>query len=263
MSFVLAVTLSLAAAGLQEPAKTPRIELVRVPDGGLQPRAEVGEDGTLHLVYFTGDAAAGDLRYVRSRDGGKSFEAPIEVNHRKASAVAIGNVRGAQIALGRNGRVHVVWNGLGAKSKDGKTREPDPLLYTRLDDSGKTFELERDVISKHHGLDGGSAVAAHGDFVYVLWHAPGSEGEGEDARVVYSAASRNGGEDFVQLGLTFAGTGVCPCCGMSAMFSNSGWLGALYRTAHDGDGRDTMLMEFGLDVSSLAFRLLDPWKVPT
>src|SRR5262249_43885903 len=42
------------------------VELLRTPDGGIQPQAVVDAKGTLHLIYFKGDKAeAGDLFYVR------------------------------------------------------------------------------------------------------------------------------------------------------------------------------------------------------
>jgi hypothetical protein len=46
--------------------------------------------------------------YVR-REGGSS---PIRsVNGQEGSAIATGTIRGGHIALGKNGRVHVGWNG--------------------------------------------------------------------------------------------------------------------------------------------------------
>ena len=51
--------------------KTPSgVTLVRVPSGGIQPEAAIDPRGVLHLVYFSGEARAGDLFYVRSTDYG-------------------------------------------------------------------------------------------------------------------------------------------------------------------------------------------------
>src|SRR5262245_47097381 len=80
----------------------------RVPDSGLQPSAMVGSDGTVHLVYLTGDPKSSDIIY-RSRPAQREWSPPIRVNSQTGSAVAIGTIRGAQLALGRNGRLHVAW----------------------------------------------------------------------------------------------------------------------------------------------------------
>ncbi len=50
-------------------SSVPRVELKRVPEGGIQPQTAVGHDGTVHLVYFKGDPSEGDLVYARSKDG--------------------------------------------------------------------------------------------------------------------------------------------------------------------------------------------------
>jgi hypothetical protein len=76
------------------------IRIYRVPSGGIQPQVAVDDMGTLHLVYYTGDAHHGDLFYARSRDAGSSFSSPLRVNER-GSAIAAGTTRGAQLALGR------------------------------------------------------------------------------------------------------------------------------------------------------------------
>ena len=35
--------------------------MIRTPDGGIQPQAVMDEQGVIHLVYFKGDPARGDL----------------------------------------------------------------------------------------------------------------------------------------------------------------------------------------------------------
>ena len=82
------------------------IRIYRVPNGGIQPQVAVDDRGTVHLVYYTGGAQHGDLFYVRSRDGGASFSSPVRVNE-GGSAIAAGTIRGAQLALGKAGRVRV------------------------------------------------------------------------------------------------------------------------------------------------------------
>ena len=89
----------------------PNVSLVRVPNGGIQPQVVTDRDGTLHLLYYSGDPAGGNLYYVRSSDAGRSWSRAVRVNAEDGTAVAKGTIRGGQLAIGKNGRVHVAWNG--------------------------------------------------------------------------------------------------------------------------------------------------------
>src|SRR5438477_618921 len=151
----------------------PQVRILRVPQGGIQPETVVGPDGTLHMTCFTGDAAAGNIEYVREAPGAKGFSAPIRVNSQPASAVAIGTVRGPQMALGRNGRIYVVWFGSAAAQPRGP-KGATPILFSRLNAMGTAFEPERSLMQYAIGADGGVSVAAdlRGQ-VYVVWHATG------------------------------------------------------------------------------------------
>src|SRR5437588_6051208 len=87
------------------------VSVMRVPDGGIQPQVAVDAAGTAHLIYYKGKESGGDIFYVREKADEKEFSKPIQVNGRPGSAMAIGTIRGAQLAVGKNGRVHVIWNG--------------------------------------------------------------------------------------------------------------------------------------------------------
>lgn len=113
----------VAAAAFSRSIAGPTVELKRVPNGGIQPQVAVDENGTVHLVYFTGDPSQGDLFYTRSKDG-ESFSDSIRVNSVPGTAVAIGNIRGARIALGRHGNVYVVWNGSAKLGEPALGRSP-------------------------------------------------------------------------------------------------------------------------------------------
>jgi hypothetical protein len=98
-------------AGADKGRDSDRVRVIETPDGGIQPQAAIDGQGVLHLVYFRGQPAGGDLFYARLEPGEERFSRPVEVNNQHGSAVAIGTIRGGQIALGRGGRVHVAWNG--------------------------------------------------------------------------------------------------------------------------------------------------------
>ena len=84
------------------------------------------------------------------------------------SSVATGNIRGGRIALGRQGRVYVAWNGSAKLGEPAKGRSP--MLFTRLNDAGTAFEPERNLIQTAYGLDGGGG------------RTPAKEGKGKEQR---------------------------------------------------------------------------------
>ena len=81
------------------------VRFCRVPASGIQPQAAIDSRGTLHIVYYTGDPHHGDLHYARSEDGGANFSPALPVKMRVDSAISAGTIRGAQLALGKGGRV--------------------------------------------------------------------------------------------------------------------------------------------------------------
>lgn len=243
--FLALSTLALAAISGGSAARLPPppVDLIRVPAGGIQPEIEVSE-GIVHLLYFSGEAEHGDLNYVRSRDYGRTFSKPIRVNSTPGSAIAAGAIRGAQLAVGRNGRVHVAWNGSSVAQPEGAGKE-SPMLYARLNDAGTAFEPERNLISSAWGLNGGGTLAAdrQGD-VYVFWHAPPPGlTANEENRRVWMAKSSDDGKTFARETIAFdSPTGVCGCCGMHAFAGLDGVVHVLFRAAYQTVHRDMYLL---------------------
>ncbi|HEV3142872.1 MAG TPA: hypothetical protein VGZ47_03195 [Gemmataceae bacterium] len=230
-------------------AAEPKIDLMRVPDQGIQPQLQVDAKGTVHLIYFKGDPGHGDIFYTHLQPGQRPAK-PMRVNSHPGSAIAIGNIRGAQLALGKNGRVHVAWNG----SSQAEPKGPDgvtPMLYTRLNDAGTAFESQRNLMHSAFILDGGGSVAADQDGnVYVTWHAASPERRGEAYRCVWVARSSDEGKSFGNEKRAIANeTGACGCCGMRAFADSHGGVYALYRSAEQKIHRDTWLL-FSRDQSA-------------
>lgn len=235
--------------------------LERVPQEGLQPQVVLDESGIAHLLYYAGDAKGGNLFYTRRR--GAEWEKPLRVNSRDHCAIAVGTIRGGQMAVGAGGRVHVAWNG--NKPWPGSSHKGAPMFYTRLNRAGTGFDPERDVMTFTEELDGGGSVAADGQGnVYVVWHghAPGARA-GEAGRAVYVAKSTDHGATFAkEVAVSPDPTGTCGCCGLKALATRSGDVYVLYRAATEVVHRDVVLLASSDGVS---FRKLfaDPWKVAT
>src|SRR5262245_20801258 len=107
-----------------------KVTLIRTPDSGIQPQAVIDPKGTTHLIYYKGEAGQGDLFYVHRKINESDFSNPIRVSTQSGSAIAAGSIRGAQLALGKNGRIHVAWDGMGKGAIPAKFdgKEVTPLL---------------------------------------------------------------------------------------------------------------------------------------
>lgn len=257
---VILLVLTLLPLDTAAAATPVRVDTVRVPDGGIQPQVVTDAKGQVHVVYFKGEPAAGDLFYVRSEDGCRTFTPPLRVNSQSNSAIAVGTVRGAHLAVGRNGRLHVAW--MGAKPEQSAAAKAVPMLYARLAPDGKSFEPQRNLIGSHPGLDGGGSVAADADGnVFVAWHAPG-KGQGEEAREVFLACSTDDGETFEPERPVLAKpTGVCACCGMRVLSPGGGRVFIVYRSAQKTVNRDVHLLRSNDAGQTFRDLVSDPWKV--
>ena len=178
----------------QAAGQVPRVELIRAPEEGLQPHACVDAVGTVHLIYGKSGGESGwspgDLYYVRMKPGEKEFSKPIRVNSQPKSAVAVTTAGGGQLAVGKGGRVHIVWNGSRSPTPKGEAAakpagergekqkkaggDIKPLFYARLNDDGTAFEPQRNLAGKTEALDGAGTIAADGSGnIFILWHEIG------------------------------------------------------------------------------------------
>lgn len=280
LSFLPLALLSIAAPGrsaADEPR--PKVATLRVPGGGIQPQVALGRDGVvhphLHLIYYRGDPRSGDIFYVHSKDDGATFSTPLRVNRQEGSAVAAGNIRGAQLALGKDDRVHVAWNGSQRARPRGPPNPelPDdspykhsaPLLYTRLRDDRSGFEAEHNLMTSTYALDGGGSVAAdQKGNVYVTWHAPRVGGpKGEAGRAVWIARSTDDGRTFSpETKANSEPTGACGCCGLRSFVDRRGVLYTLYRTATSVLKRDMYLLVSEDRARRSRGARIHPWNVP-
>ncbi len=258
--FVLTVGLYLSSEAAEGDTHYAVVTM-RVPNHGIQPQAAVDGKGVVHLVYFKGAPAGGDLFWIRSEDG-THFAHPIRINSHPGSAIAVGNIRGAHLALGKNGRVHVAWNG-SSKAFPKAPGNAIPMLYTRLNDEGTGFEEQRNLIRSAAGLDGGGSVAADGaGNVYVFWHAPDPGKKGENNRRVWVAVSNNDGKTFAaERAASSEPTGACGCCGLRGFADSKGNVYALYRGAKDSTQRDMYLLTSTNGGKTFQCLSVHPWEI--
>lgn len=265
LAIAFAVSASEKVAGTF-PGKVPAtfsgaspVAVVALPGDGIQPQAVIDANDVIHMVFFSGNASGGDLYYAKLGADGHQLSEPVRVNSTHGSALATGSIRGAQLALGRNGHVHIAWHG--SKAADEATGTDAPMWYTRSAD-GLHFDSQRALSGKSKGLDGGSVSADRFGHVAVVWHGMGTQ-PGEGHRTVYIARSADDGASFAAVApATTAPVGACGCCGMRALFDRAGALHVIYRAATDGTHRDTTwLMIQG--VTPRPPLRVDPWDLQT
>jgi hypothetical protein len=263
LAFLLALTLVCQPVdGKAQIASSPKTALLRVPDDGIQPQAVVDSTGIVHLIYYKGDPMAGDIYYVRKDREGTSINKPIRVNSHPGSAIAMGWVRGAQIAIGKGNRAHIIWNGSEKAEPKGAGGSSNPMLYTRLNDTGTAFEPQRNLITWAGGIDGGGALTADSKgSVYVFWHATAGAAD-EAGQAVFVALSTDEGKTFSREVKANPGlSGACACCGMKAFIDAQGLLYVLYRAAGGNVNRDTMLLISRDKGKSFESKTLAKWKL--
>src|SRR5215203_1517538 len=87
---VVAAVVATAPTSLRA---TAAVTVLTLPNGGIQPQAVVDATGTIHVVYFSGDAGGGDLYYIKLVGATRKPTSPVRVNSVDGSALATGSVR--------------------------------------------------------------------------------------------------------------------------------------------------------------------------
>ena len=237
-------------------ASTVRME--RVPEGGVQPQVVAGADGTLHMVYLTGEPGKADVNYASRKPGTKAWSKAVLANSQPGTAVALGTIRGAQVAVAADGRVHVVWNGPGSKDR------PSELFYARKEPAASAFEPQRSLLGDTKALDGGATIAAgNKGQVFIVWHgAPAGAQPGEQNRVVFVLKSTDSGRTFAgPKAANLDDAGVCACCSVKSFVSPEGDLFTLYRAARRPDQRDVTLLISKDGGASFQHQIVGPWAI--
>ena len=239
----------LAAAACAALAPGPSVETLRIPEGGRMPRAVLDDSGTLHAVYATGAMTSADLFYVSRGPDASDWTTPVRVNSDEFSVFAAGPIDGGQLALGPDGRLHVVWF----------QTDPVRIFYTRSTLGG--FEPQRTVAPEEAGgVEASPAVVTDaGGTVFVLWHA----GAVEDARrAVYLAVSDDGGKSFAApRPVSAPSEGACACCSLAALSDRRGDLFVSYRGARDNMNRGQRLLTSTDAGETFSDELIDPWEL--
>ena len=232
--------LCLLLALLLGSAVVAEIRIEETPDGGVQPRLNVDDSGNVHLLYFkkrlsAPSAREGNLYYRQYLPEQNRFGLPVKVSSNAFNIRTFAIAR-ASIAVGGDGRVHVVWY----------LPRDNQYFYTRSNIERSQFEAQQPIVDVFgEGLDAGADIAALGSQVAIVWGAGALSREYE--RTVYGRISKDSGATFGdELQMGSKELGACACCSLATNFGDENQLAIAYRSAIDGVGRhmQTLTLQF-------------------
>ncbi len=243
-SIVLLGLITATLVGLSCTATVPRdgaVQVIAVPGGGRVPDAEIDATGTIHLVYLAGH----NVYYVKSIDGGQTFSKPIRVNT-EADFASGGRYRGPDLAIGKNGLIHVLWYNAAYQQK--RPKDEWGVMYARLRPGESAFEPSQNL--NHQPSDNFSLTADKNGTVAVIWMADG----------VYVSRSEDEGTSFSPSIKLEADP--CECCGSRALYTEEGSLFVLYRDKARND-RDMYLARLPGGQQAFTYTKLSqrPWHI--
>src|SRR5215831_16440931 len=121
--------------------RSDRVTIVRVPNGGKAVEGQMTPDGTLHLLYDSGDLPY----YAKSFDQGKSFGAPLPVVNKDARKETL-VFSGAAMAVSPAGAVYVAMMTNNSQVK--LSSVPEGFVYAVLSPGAKAFAPVRSLNDK-------------------------------------------------------------------------------------------------------------------
>ena len=231
-----------------------RVTVVRIPEGGRMPRAVGDGAGVIHLMYFDGVMSGGDILYAHRTPRASGWSEPHPVNSVPRSAVGVGPIDGGQLALGHDGRLHVVWF----------QTNPVRLFYTRSTVDRTRFESQRVLAEFASELfEATPTVTADSENrIFVLWHGATIRDADDVRRAVYMMRSTGGGVVFDEpIAISPLAEGACGCCGIQALAHTDGTLAVSYRGARDNIRRGQRLLTSHDAGRTWTDTLLEPWEI--
>jgi hypothetical protein len=242
MKLPFALVLALVMVGRAGPCVANEVRIVHTPNGGEVPDAEVDTRGAIHIAFVKGE----DAYYAKSDNGGKSFSQPLRINSQPGTVHPANMFRGPDLALGQNGRVHVIWYVNAYQRK--LPQDQWGVFCSHLDPGEKAFAQE--VNLNHKPSDNYSLAADDQGHVAVVWMA---------GKLFVTESSDNGGS-FRTQEISIADP--CECCASRALFSKDGTLTIAYRDKAENIRDMHVITRTGSGADFQKHRLSStPWRI--
>jgi len=206
--------IALAAGHANE--RVNRVTVIRVPGDANVVKAQLGADGTIHLLL---DAERGP-RYVKSTDAGVTFSAPMTIVDAASQKPDL-KFQGEDLAIGKDGRVHVAMSNNAWKLK--LPEEQWGFYFASLVPGAKAFSPVRNVNRKPS--EGFSLAADERGNVSACFLSG----------KLFTMASHDNGETFSEYAEPNPAWDPCNCCTTAAAYGADGKLALLYREETDNE----------------------------
>lgn len=223
---------------------TKRVSVSRVPGAGSVVKAQAGADGTIDLLLDSDDGP----QYVKSKDGGATFSAPIPVVDAASQKPGL-QFSVWDLAVGKDGLVHVAMGNNAWKLK--LPKEEWGLYYATLAPGDKAFSPVRNLNRKPSE---GFALAAGQQGDVTVCFLSGK---------LYAMVSRDAGQTFTTSREPNPTSDPCDCCTSAVAYGPDGRAALLYREETNNE-RDmyVVLWDRQKENSPVKKRLSEtPWKI--
>jgi len=221
-----------------------RVNVIRVPGDDKVVKAQLGADGTLHLLL---DAENGP-RYVKSTDAGVTFSAPMTIVDAASQKPGL-KFQGEDLAVGKDGRVHVAMSNNAWKLK--LPEEEWGFYYASLDPGANAFSPVRNLNRKPS--EGFSLAADERGNVSACFLSG----------KLFTMLSHDNGETFSEYAEPNPAWDPCNCCTTAASYSADGKLAVLYREETNNE-RDMFVVLWNQRAGTKPSRTRisgTPWKL--
>ena len=208
--------LSICALATQADEPARRVSVVRPPLAGQVVQAQLGPDGTIHLLLQGSDGP----QYAKSDDTGVTFSSPITIVDAAAQKPGL-EFHGENLAIGKGGRVLVAMSNNAWKLK--LPEEEWGFYYTSLAPGAKTFAPTRNLNLKPS--EGFSLAADQRGKVTACFLSD----------KLFVKISRDNGESFTPNAEPNPSWNPCNCCTTSAAYGPDGKVAVLYREETDNE----------------------------
>jgi hypothetical protein len=216
------ICIFLLLVSLADLRASERVHFSSLPDKGEVPDAEIDPGGVVHVAYVVGE----DAFYVKSSDNGKTFSAPVRINSQPGTVHPANMFRGPDLAIGKNGRVHVIWYVNAYQRK--LPQDQWGVFYSYLDPEQSAFARGRNL--NHKPSDNYSLAANAKGEMAVVWMAG----------KIFLTESMDNGETFGE-STSIWEANPCECCASRALMKNEGTLFIQYREKQNNE-RDMYLL---------------------